>query len=136
MGTIKSFSDYIKNNSSPKEETDKGITIKKDNTQQELSSDINAFSDLETKLENLKDGEFTIVGIQDVSLEDPTIKNPDLKEAMIVNADLGGKEAKRGDIIWITALIKKNNYNINSMAVLKTRIVDMYSSLNILNGLK
>lgn len=77
-----------------------------------------------------------IVSIQDISLENPIEKNPDLKEAMIVNADFGGKEVKSGDIIWITALIKKNSWNINSTVVLKTRIVDIHHSLSILNTLK
>lgn len=112
MNTIKSFNDYIEKKVSKEDIIDI------------------------SKLEKLEDGEFTIVGIQDVSLDDPRINNPALEEAMIVNADLGGKEVKRGDVIWITALIKKNNYNINSMAVLKTRVSDMYNSLNVLNGLK
>ncbi|MFM2394321.1 MAG: hypothetical protein RLZZ546_2303, partial [Bacteroidota bacterium] len=68
MNTIKSFTDYI----------DKKIS-------KEDSIDV-------SKLEKLVDGEFTIVGIQDVSLDDPRINNPALEEAMIVNADLGGKE--------------------------------------------
>ncbi len=138
MSNIKSFSDYSKNNSSKSEIlSDKGVELNKETEQQALSNDINSFKDIDvSKLEKLKDGEFTIVGIQDVSLDDPRITNPVLEEAMIVNADLGGKEVKRGDIIWITALIKKNNYNINSMAVIKTRIIDLYQSLSVLNGLK
>ncbi len=138
MSNIKSFSDYSKNNSSKSEIlSDKGVELNKETEQQPLSNDINSFKDIDvSKLEKLKDGEFTIVGIQDVSLDDPRITNPALEEAMIVNADLGGKEVKRGDIIWITALIKKNNYNINSMAVLKCRVSDMFNSLTVLNGLK
>lgn len=138
MSNIKTFNDYVKKNSSIEKTTDDVVTLNKDSEQKELSNDINLFNDIEdiNKFEKLKDGEFSIVGIQDVSLDDPRIKNPALEEAMIVNADLGGKEVKRGDIIWITALIKKNNFNINSMCVIKTRITDMYNSLNILNGLK
>lgn len=137
MSNIKSFNDYIKKNSSVKEESDKGVILNKETEQQELSNDINSFEDIDiTKLEKLKDKEFSIVGIQDVSLDDPREPKSFLDEAMIVNADLGGKEVKRGDVIWITALIKKNNFNINSMAVIKCRITDMYNSLTVLNGLK
>ena len=66
-------------------------------------------------------------------------KPTNIDEATIINADLGGKEAKRGDILYITAMVqkKKGNYNQNSsMAVLKVRIIDMYNGLSILNTLK
>jgi hypothetical protein len=91
-----------------------------------------SISDFKDKLEKLKDGEFEIVGINDVSIEKPENAN----EATIINADLGNSEVKRGDVLWITAMIKKKNVTWNSMAVLKVRITDMYSGLSILNTLK
>lgn len=79
----------------------------------------------------LEDNEYEIVGINDISLEEP-----DLKEAIIINADLGNNKINRGDHLYITAMVKKKDVNWNSMAVLRVRIVDMYNGLSILNTLK
>ena len=105
MGSIKKYSDY-------------------------LSKDIEVID--KEKIEKLADNEYEIVGINDVSLEEPE----NIDEATIINADLGGKEVKRNDTIWITAMVKKKNVNWNSMAVFKCRIIDMYNGLSILNTLK
>ena len=136
MANIKKFKDYI--NSTLEEITsDKGIEIKRDNKQKNLSDDVNSFSDIDfSQLEKIGDGEYTIIGIQDVSLTDPSIKDPELKEAMIVNADLAGKTVKRGDLIWITALVKKDHFNISSMMVIKCRVTDLYKNLSVLNNIK
>ncbi len=83
----------------------------------------------------LEDG-IEIVGIQDVSFEDPRENNPELKEAMVINADLGGKVVKRGDTLWVTAMVKQDVYNTSSLAVLKVKVVDMFKSLTILNSIK
>ena len=104
---------------------------KEDNTKdkEEITLDKDSL-ELKHKIEKLKDGDFEIVGINDVSLDDPQ-----LKEATIINADIN-KEVKRGDVLYITAMIKKKNVSWNSMAVIKVRIVDMYNGLSILNTLK
>lgn len=85
---------------------------------------------LEKEVEKLEDGEYEIVGINDVSLE-----KPEINEATIINAELGG-EVKRGDNLYITAMLKKKNVNWNTMAVIKVRIIDIYNGLSILNTLK
>lgn len=95
-------------------ESDKGIDIK----------------DLD-KPEKLEDNEYTIVSISDVS----TFKPANVDEATIINADLN-KEIKRGEVLYITAMVQKKNTNWNSMAVFKVRVVDMYKGLSILNSLK
>ena len=138
MSKVKKFKDYIKSKKdSSKIESDKGFVIKKDTKQKQLADDITSMKDInEIDLEKLKDTDFKIVGIQDVSLEDPRKMNKELSEAMIVNADFGGKEVKRGDEIWITAMVKKSTYDINSMIVIKCRVVDLYNSLSILNTLR
>jgi hypothetical protein len=137
MSEVKKFKDYIKKKTSDIKDDEKSIDIKKDESEKGLSSDINSFPDLgKVKLEKLKDNDFTIVGIQDVSLNDPREKNPALEEAMVISGDFGGNEVKRGDIIWITAIIKKNNYNLNSMAVIKTRVVDLYQGMSALSNIK
>jgi hypothetical protein len=126
--SIKKFKDFKET----KIESDKGVDIKKSQKQEELSDDLTNIQDIIDKSEKLEDGEYTIVGINDVSMEAPE----KMDEATIINADLGGKEAKRGDIIYITAMVQKKNTNWNSMAVLKVRVVDMYKGLSILNTLK
>jgi len=138
MSKVKKFKDYIKSKKdSNKFESDKGLVIKKDTKQHQLADDITSMKNInEIDFEKLKDTDFKIVGIQDVSLEDPRKMNKELSEAMIVNADFGGKEVKRGDEIWITAMVKKSTYDINSMIVIKCRVVDLYNSLSILNTLR
>jgi hypothetical protein len=48
------------------------------------------------------------------------------------------KELKRGDIIWLTALLKKpgSSYNPQTIGLVKVRIVDLYYGLNKLNYIK
>jgi len=125
---IKKFSDYKL--PKEKETKEKELTINQKRIENDTMSDSLNDTNLEIPIEKLKDGEFEIVGINDISLDKP--KN----EAMIVNADLGDNNAKRGDVLWITAMVKKKNVNWNSMAVLKVRIVDIYNGLSILNTLK
>ena len=102
---------------------------------------------LSTDIENLDDqlsdevkgtklqGEWEIISIVDVSTE-----MPDINEAIIVNAELGSGEIKRGDFIYITAQIKKPGqsqaYFHSQMGVLKVRIVDIFHTMSILNNLK
>ena len=129
--SIKKFKDFKHNSKSNKIISDKGIIIKK-KEEGGLVDDLTDIKKTLGEFEILEDGEFEIVAINDVSVEEP--KNID--EATIINADLGSKEAKRGDILYITAMVKKKNVNWNSMAVLKVRIVDMYNGLSILNTLK
>jgi hypothetical protein len=113
-------------------ESDKGIEIDKSTEKEDLADDLSNIQKVIDKAEKLEDSEYTIVGINDVSMEEPE----NIDEATIINADLGGKEAKRGDILYITAMVQKKNANWNSMAVLKVRVVDMYKGLSILNTLK
>ena len=54
--------------------------------------------------------------------------------APVFNTDLQLKKVKRGDIIWVTALLERPNsttsWNAQTMGVLKCRIVDYYYGLN------
>lgn len=81
------------------------------------------------------DGSWEIVSVVDVSTELPNIK-----EALVINAELGNTEIKRGDVIYITAQIKKKDqnpsYNQVKMGVIKVRVVDIYNTLTVLNSLK
>lgn len=101
-----------------------------------MSDDMSNIKDVLNKTTKLKDSEYEIVGINDVSFDKPENIENLIEEATIINADLGNKEAKRGDLLYITAMVKKKNVTWNSMAVLKVRIVDIYQGLSVLNTLK
>jgi hypothetical protein len=52
----------------------------------------------------------------------------------VFNTDLRLKKIKRGDIIWVTALLERphstTSYNSQTMGVIKCRVVDYYYGLN------
>lgn len=109
------------------------IDFKKDK-EEELSNDITELDDQvsdEVK-STILDGEWEIVNIIDVTTEKP------MNEAIIINAELGDKEVKRGDFIYITALINKKGrpYHQSQMGVLKVRVVEIYNTLLVLNSLR
>lgn len=103
--------------------------------QKDLSNDIEDMkSQLKDQIDSTKlDGEWEIQQIINVSLDEPKVN-----EAIIINAELGQKPVKRGDFIYITALInKKGNYtHQNQMGVIKVRVVEIYNTLLVLNQLK
>ena len=105
---------------------------------QELSDDIE-----KTEVYEITDGEikgkskdkFEIESIIDV-FADP--KDIPLKESGLVamNADLTNKEVKRGDTVYVTAMIKKAGHSMSSpatQAVIKLRVIDIYHGLSYLN---
>lgn len=83
-------------------------------------------------------GPFEIESIIDIFL-DPEDIPTEVKEsnAVGVNTDLSIKEFKRGDYVWITALLRKpGTTSFNSPAiqgVIKLRVVDIYYGLQYLN---
>jgi hypothetical protein len=96
----------------------------------EKMDDMMADESEKTKL----DGEWEIVSIIDVSKNEP-----DLNESIIVNAELGDKSVKRGDYIYVTAMIHRKGgsaYHQQQMGVIRCRVVDIYNNLFILNNLK
>ena len=115
--------------------TDKEVSIefKKDKSDS-LSNDIDALDDQvsdEVK-GTILDGEWEIVNVIDVSMDQPT------NESVVINAELGNKEVKRGDYIYITALLNKKDkpYHQSQMGVIKVRVVEIYNTLLVLNQLK
>jgi len=109
------------------------IDFKKDK-EEDLSNDITELDDqLSDEIKStILDGEWEIVNIIDVSTEKPT------NESIIINAELGNKEVKRGDFIYITALINKKGkpYHQSQMGVLKVRVIEIYNTLLVLNSLR
>ena len=98
----------------------------------ELSSDITD-SNLEDDIEKMK-GEYQIEEILDIFTDPKDI--PVVEGAIGINTDLSVKEVKRGDTIWITALLRKNGHSFTSPAVqgvIKLRVVDIYYGLQYLN---
>ncbi len=104
-------------------------------TQDPLSNDINTLDNKIQKdsLGDILEGPWEIDEIMGVSLECPQ------NESLIINAELGGKDIKRGDFIYITALIRRKGsspIHHSQMGVIKSRVVDIYNSLMVLNSLK
>lgn len=100
------------------------------------SDDITNLDDqIESEVDGTKlEGEWEIASIIDVSK-----MKPDLNESIIINAELGDKTVKRGDEIYITALIHRKGsttYHQQQMGVIKVRVVDIYNNLFILNSLR
>jgi len=59
-----------------------------------------------------------------------------LEENMTIDKSLNVGEVKRGQIIWLTALLKKpgTSYNNQTLGVIKVRVVDYYYGLSKLNN--
>lgn len=136
---MKSFKQFIAHsNMKKKPEVEEPFTMpEKSDILEPLANDLEPVKnevDKQHKAIKLKDNEWEIVSVIDVTQEEPK-----LKEAVIINADLGNSEVSRGDIFYITAMLKKKDahyYSQNVMGVLKCRVTDIYNSLSILNNLK
>jgi hypothetical protein len=100
----------------------------------EVSNDLDK-KELEIEVEKI-DGSIEIESIVDIFVEsDGDYTNENL---IALNTDLSNKEIKRGDIVYITAFIKKPGHSMTSPAtqsVLKLRVVDIYQGLAQLNRL-
>lgn len=116
--------------------------FKKDKTFDPLSSDIVALKELEDgNIEKVK-GPIEIVQVTGVITDEDRIAK--LEESITggpqFNADLGSKEVKRGDIIWVTALAQRPqsaSWNAQpSYHVIKCRVVDIFYGLNKLKTIK
>jgi hypothetical protein len=116
------------------------INFKKSNSIS-LSSDINDLNDqLDDQIKStILDGEWEIQSIIGLSTEPPTEEEIKSNEAIVINAELGKDPVKRGDFIYITALINKRGSSYihqSQMGVIKVRIVEIYNSLLVLNQIR
>lgn len=92
---------------------------------------------IKPKIQEITD-KIEIVEIIDYVL-DPETNELDESAIVGIHTDFSNKEIKRGDIIYITAIIKKKGDSATSpgsQAVLKVRITDIYNGFSILNTLK
>ena len=83
--------------------------------------------------EDEKVDKIEIVQITGVLTEEEALK---IDENFVVHAgDFSGKEIKRGDIVWLSCLMKKPglSYSPAQQGVLKTRVSDIYIGLSKLN---
>ena len=98
----------------------------------ELSSDIEN-KNLEIDIEKLK-GEYRIEEILDVFLDPKDI--PVTEGIMGINTDLSNNEIKRGQLVYISALLRKEGHSLSSPAVqsvIKLRVIDIFKGLQYLN---
>jgi len=108
----------------------KQFSEKKDN--QNLQDDITTFIKDENKFIKT-DEPLEIIQITGLLTDKSEIKK--LEENMTIDKSLNVGEVKRGQIIWLTALLKKpgTSYTNQTLGVLKLRIVDYYYGLSKLN---
>lgn len=98
----------------------------------QLSTDIEN-DELNIDVESLINGDYEIVSIIDIFNEPEKLVESGL---VGINADLTNKDIKRGDIVYITAMVRKSGSSMTSpgtQSVIKLRIVDIYSGLAQLN---
>lgn len=113
----------------------------KDQEYQPLSDDIIAISRLDNGDYKKIKGPVKIIQITGVITDEDEIKRLDeIVGGPILNTDISLKQVKRGDTVWLTALLQKPSsstvYNSQTMSVIKARIVDIYYGLNKLNQMK
>jgi len=97
-----------------------------------LSSDINNV--VEIDIEKISSGEYEIESVIDVFLDPEKLQESGI---IGITTDLTNKDVKRGDTIYITAMLRKSKSTSFSspsiQAVLKLRVVDIYHGLSYLN---
>ena len=103
-----------------------------------LSNDIDIIEIEGDDGEKMDSSEYEIESIIDVIIGDDIEFGNEMSESTIsTHADVSMKETKRGDTMYITALLrKKGTTSFNSPAVqgvLKVRVVDIYYGLQYLN---
>lgn len=105
------------------------------NLDQNLSADIVMLRKLDSGEYAKVDGAFDIIKIVDVITDADEIDQ--LEEAaggFQLSTDLSVKSVKRGDTIWLTAMLKRPHattpFNQTTMGVIKARVVDYYYGLN------
>jgi len=108
---------------------------------QPLSDDVIALAKLDTEeYEEIK-GPVSISQITGVVTDPDEIKEIEkaIKENVTLDTSLILKDVKRGQIIYLTALLEKSktsSWNAQVMGVVKCRIVDFYYGLNKLRTIR
>jgi len=108
---------------------------------QPLSDDVTALAKLDTGEYEEIEGPINITQILGVVTDPEEIKEIEkaVKENVTLDTSLILKDVKRGQIIYLTALLEKSktaSWNAQTMGVVKCRIVDYYYGLNKLRTIK
>ena len=134
---IKSFDEFELNHTSVNEEAE-------DN--QNLSDDVEVFkkSSEKDEVEKLDTDEWAIKKIVDI-IKDPKeieeLENQiqEAKGGTVLSTDISAKDVKRGDTLWLTAILAPKNksvaYSPGTMGVLKVRVTDIYYGLSKLKSM-
>ena len=107
---------------------------------QPLSDDVVALSKLDTgEYEEIK-GPVDIAQILGVVTDPEEIKEIEkaVKENVTLDTSIIVKDIKRGQILWLTAMLQKSNtssWNAQNLGVIKVRVVDYFTGLNKLRTL-
>jgi hypothetical protein len=103
----------------------------------DLSDDIVALSKLEDgTYEEIKEP-VSILQVTGMITDPEEIKQ--IEEAFTLDTSLAIKDIKRGDILWLTALLERtsgSSINSQKLGVVKVRVVDYFFGLNKLNQVK
>lgn len=112
---------------------------------QNLADDVEVYSkNEEGEIEKLDSKEWEVSKIVDVIRDPKEIEDIEkqLSEKNVgfkLSTDLDAKDLKRGDTIYLTAILAPRNksvaYSPGTMGVIKARIVDMYYGLNKLKNI-
>ena len=111
--------------------------IKKLKEFEPLADDITALAKLEDgTYEEIKEP-VSILQVTGLITDPEEIKQ--IEEAFTMDTSVVVKDIKRGDILWLTALLEKTNTtsrNAQNWGVVKVRVVDYYYGLNKLNQIQ
>ena len=111
----------------------------KDRAYDTLSDDITIISKLDKKKKKKVTEPVEIVQVTGIITDEDEIKKLDEASGIPpINVDLSLKEVKRGQEIWMTALLKKPGssvFNNQSLGLIKVRIVDIYFGLSKLSSI-
>ena len=114
---------------------------KKQKENKPLSDDITVLSKLDSgEYEPIKGGVdiLQIIGVINDEKEIESIEKS-IDENFSLDTSITVKDIKRGDIIYLTALLQKTkgqSFNSQSLGVVKARIVDYYIGISKLNQIK
>lgn len=106
-----------------------------------MSDDIVALAKLDSGEYEAIEGEINITQITGVVTDPDEIKEIEqaVKENVTLDTSLVLKDIKRGQVLYLTALLEKNktsSWNSQTMGVVKVRVVDYYYGLNKLRTIK
>lgn len=110
----------------------KKVKKNKSDKNQNLSNDIMVIQDEEGNYEKVKEP-LEIIQITGLLTDEEEIKK--IEESLLPDTTINVGEVKRGQIIWLTALLRPPglSYTAQQIGVIKARVVDYYLGLSKLS---